>query len=273
MKRSNNIIVSLILVLLIVVFVSKALQNSYSQIESKQLAKKKIDKVVLQQHSNELQKNNDVKTDKNKLKVIVIDPAHGSKANLEKEPIAPNSNEIKIKDDGGTEGVISKTPEYLINMAVAVKLKESLENRGYTVKMTKTSNLQIPGNIERAQIGNKENASLVIRIYADSNENPSVKGASVLIPEAVNENTRTIKDSSARYGAIILDTLAKEVSMQNKGLIKRSDITEFNWSKVPIVLVQMGFLSNPEEDKLLNTASYQDKIAKALSDGIDKGIR
>jgi N-acetylmuramoyl-L-alanine amidase len=42
---------------------------------------------------------------------------------------------------------------------------------------------------------------------------------------------------------------------------------------VPVVLVEMGFLSNPEEDKLLTSQAYEDKLAKGLADGISEAIK
>ena len=50
--------------------------------------------------------------------------------------------------------------------------------------------------------------------------------------------------------------------MKNRGVVERTDLTGFNWSKVPVILVETGFLSNPQEDKLLNSEEYQNKIAK-----------
>ena len=60
--------------------------------------------------------------------------------------------------------------------------------------------------------------------------------------------------------------------MYNRGVIERSDLTGFNWSKVPVVLIEMGFLSNPEEDNLLNSDSYQEKLAQGLYKGILKAL-
>ena len=114
--------------------------------------------------------------------VIVIDPGHASVTSTEKEQQAPGSNIMKIKEPGGAQGIKTKTPEYLVNMAVAVRLKSLLEKKGYTVIMTKTQNKQMLGNIARAKVGNIAKADLVIRIHADSNNNSSVKGASMLVP-------------------------------------------------------------------------------------------
>lgn len=201
---------------------------------------------------------------------IVLDPGHASNANLEKEKLSPESNVLKIKDGGGAEGVITKTPEYKICMNIALKIKEELNTKGFNVIMTKEDNSLSLGNIERAEIGNKNNANLLIRIHADSADVSSVKGASILIPEPISPNTKAIYDKSKLYGKTIIDTFCEETNAKNRGVSERSDMTGFNWSKVPVVLVELGFLSNPEEDKLLSSTDYQDKCANALSKAIEK---
>lgn len=209
---------------------------------------------------------------KNK-KVIVIDPGHANRSNLEKEPLAPGSSVMKIKDGGGAQGVATGTPEYRVNMNVAVKLKTILQNKGYTVVMTKTQDSQSLGNVERANIGNNANAALVIRIHADSSTNTSAKGASMLVPAPINNGTKVIYSASKSYGRTVLNTLVQEVGMVNRGVTEHSDMTGFNWSKVPVILVEMGFLSNSIEDRLLSSQAYEDKIAKALADGIAIAIK
>ncbi|WP_242863933.1 N-acetylmuramoyl-L-alanine amidase family protein [Clostridium tepidiprofundi] len=204
-------------------------------------------------------------------KVIVIDPGHADHPNLEKEPIAPGSKTMKIKDGGGTRGTFTKTPEYVVAMKVAKKLKTLLEQKGFTVIMTKTDNSVSLGNVERAEIGNKANAALVIRIHADGAANASAHGASMLVP-ALTKCTAPIYDESKRCGKIVIDTLTKEVGMYNRGVVYRKDITGFNWSKVPVILIEMGFMTNEQEDHLLNSPDYQDSIAKGLADGIQKAL-
>ena len=203
--------------------------------------------------------------------VIVIDPGHASVTSSEKEPQAPGSSIMKVKEPGGAQGINTKTPEYVVNMEVAVRLKALLEEKGYTVIMTKTEYTQMLGNIARAEVGNKAKADLVIRIHADSSDNSSAKGASMLVP-ADTVNTDPIYKISKKYGEIVLNNLINSIGMKNRGIVERDDITGFNWSKVPVILVEMGFQSNVEEDKLLSTGTYQDKLAKALSEGIDKAL-
>lgn len=207
--------------------------------------------------------------DENSKKVIVIDPGHASHSNLEKEEQSPGSGIMKIKDGGGAQGNTTGTPEYVVNMNVAVKLKALLEAQNYTVIMTKTSNDVSLGNIERANIGNDNNASLVIRIHCDSAENTSASGASMLVPAKIGYAS-AISDISRKYGETVLSSLVESAGMKNRGISVRDDMTGFNWSKVPVILVEMGFMSNPEEDKLLSDEGYQNKLAQGLCNGIVK---
>ncbi|WP_244834529.1 N-acetylmuramoyl-L-alanine amidase [Clostridium sp. BJN0001] len=214
---------------------------------------------------------NDKKSEKNNpsKRVIVIDPGHGVNGNKGMEKQSPDSNKMKIKDPGGAQGNTTGTPEYRVNLKVALKLKNLLEQNGMTVVMTKNTEKEAPGNIERAEVGNKNNAALEIRIHCDSSTNSKASGASMLVPDEIGY-VKNAASLSNRYGETILNTVVSEVGMHNRGVVKRNDMTGFNWSKVPVVLIEMGFMSNTTEDKLLSTDNYQNKLAKGLCDGIIK---
>lgn len=214
--------------------------------------------------------NSKEETVKNK-KVIVIDPGHSSRGNNGQERQSPDSNVLKIKDPGGAQGIVSKTPEYAINMKVALKLKVLLEKDNYKVIMTKTQHNENPGNVDRAEVGNANKADLVIRIHCDSSDNQKVQGASMLVPGKAGYG-KDISDVSKKYGQTILESLVNECKMSNKGVVVRNDLTGFNWSKVPVVLVEMGFMSNPKEDQMLNDEAYQNKLAQGLFKGIKKAV-
>ncbi len=200
-------------------------------------------------------------------KTVVIDPGHSSNGNKGMEKQSPDSDVMKIKDPGGTEGIYTKTPEYVVAMSVSKKLKSLLEQHNVTVIMTKTQDAESPGNIERAEIGNNNNADLAIRIHCDSADSQSARGASMLTPAPVGY-AKDISTISKTYGQIILQDLVSTAGMNNRGVVERNDLTGFNWSKVPVVLVEMGFMSNKEEDQLLNDDSYQEKLAEGLCKGI-----
>lgn len=248
------------LIVLILVIITTTTVVACGETSSKHQVNSKIVSVI----NNQKTKDN---------KTIVIDPGHSNKANLQEEALSPGSSVMKVKDGGGAQGIITKTPEYLINMEVSLKLRYLLMQRGYTIIMTKTDNSLSLGNIERAEIGNKADANLVIRIHCDANDNSSAKGASVLVPKVINSNTKAIYKESLRCGTIVLNNLTSEVGMVKRGVIPQGDMTGFNWSKVPVILVEMGFQSNAAEDKLLSMDDYQNKLAKGLADGISNSIK
>jgi N-acetylmuramoyl-L-alanine amidase len=206
-------------------------------------------------------------------KVIVIDPGHGVEVNMEKEPLAPGSSKLRVKAPVGAIGVFTKTPEYQIDWDVALKLKGILENKGFTVVMTKNNIAENPSGIERAEIGNKANARLVVRIHADSFKDSSVQGTSVLAPDAIDESRKSLSSESSRCANIILNVMANKAGVKDRGVVLRDDLTAFNWSNVPTLLIEMGFLSNKDEDMMLNREEYQDKLADAIADGIEEAVK
>lgn len=248
---------------------SKAIEQETVKPVDKQDSESTKNKKLEENITAQAQKPEEVKIKK----TIVLDPGHANRSNLEKEPLAPGSKELKIKDGGGAAGIVTRTPEYKINMEVALKLKPLLEQKGLTVIMTKAENSQSLGNVDRAEIWNKANADLVVRIHADSSESSVIRGASMLVPAPINENTKAIYEQSKKYGQSILSSVVSKVGMANRGVVERKDMTGFNWSKVPVVLIEMGFLSNKEEDKLLSSQEYQDKIAKAMAEAITNAVK
>lgn len=204
---------------------------------------------------------------------ILVDPGHGKKVNMKLEKMAPWSNIKAIKSPIGAVGSYSNTPEYQINLEVGIKLKDILLKKGYNVVMSKTNLEDNPSGIERAEIGNKVNAALAVRIHADSFKDSSIKGTSILVPSPVNDDMKKISGESERCGQIIMGNLVKRAGVKSRGIIKRKDLTTFNWSKVPTILIEMGFLSNKEEDTLLNNDEYQNKIATAIAEGIEEAFK
>jgi N-acetylmuramoyl-L-alanine amidase len=205
-------------------------------------------------------------------KIVVIDPGHSSNGNRGMEKQSPDSDIMKIKDPGGAQGISTNVPEYVVAMKVSLKLKNLLEQHNITVIMTKTEDAESPGNIERAEIGNVNNANLAIRIHCDSADAQSAKGASMLVPAPIGY-AKNISGISKKYGQVILNDLVSAAGMSNRGVIERKDLTGFNWSKVPVVLVEMGFMSNTQEDRLLNDDSYQNKLSQGLCNGIVEALQ
>lgn len=204
---------------------------------------------------------------------IVVDPGHDLRANLSTEPIGPGSKRRKIKDGGGTRGVVTGVPEHRVNLQISLLLRDELKRRGYCVTMTRTkSSGRSMGNVARARIANRARAALFVRIHADGSTDRSRRGTSVLYPALRRGWTDDVLPESRVAARVIQRTLVRALGSRDLGTVARSDITGFNWSNVPVVLVEVGFLSNPREDRLLTSRRYQRRVARGLAEGID-GVR
>ena len=199
--------------------------------------------------------------------VVVIDAGHQAHADLKPEPIGPGSKTTKPAVAGGTSGVSTHAPESLINLRVALRLRKALQARGIKVIMVRTSqNVDIP-NSKRAKMANAAHAGLLIRLHCDGASSSSVAGLLTLVPGR-NAWTGPILSASARAGRDIHAAAITATGARNRGITPRSDMSGFNWSKVPSVIVEMGLMTNPAEDRRLSTASYQQKLADGMAAGI-----
>ncbi|MGL5414764.1 MAG: N-acetylmuramoyl-L-alanine amidase [Clostridium sp.] len=201
---------------------------------------------------------------------ILIDPGHSKNPSKGVEKISPNGNETKLKDTSGAMGETTKVPEYNIVMEIALKLEKELLNKNYNVFLTRREVNEALSNIERAEEGNRLNADLVIKLHCDSATAKEAKGASMLIPKEKGYISKSVEEKSKEYGKVVLEEYIKETSLNNRGLIYRDDLTGFNWSKVPIILLEMGFLSNKNDETYLTQEQSKECIVKGISNGIDK---
>lgn len=203
---------------------------------------------------------------KNEQYIICIDPGHQTKGDMSEEPVAPGSSEKKFKVSWGTQGVATKIPEYELTLSASKILKKDLEQMGFKVIMTRETNDVNITNSERAIFANDNNADLVIRIHADGSDDSSTTGASLHIPSQDSQYTSKIYPESNECAKLI-SLQMKQDGFKVNSIYQRSDLTGFNWSKVPVVLVEMGFMSNPEEDQKMAETSYQEKMMKSVADG------
>lgn len=197
---------------------------------------------------------------------ICIDAGHQKKGNPQTEPISPGARIKKAKVSSGTTGISTKVPEYKLNLSVALKLQALLKSKGFRVVMTRETNDVNVSNIERAEIGNNVRADLSVRIHADGSTNKNKHGISVLYP--ASSITKNINKVSKIAAADILKEVVFETSAKSLGITPRTDLTGFNWTKVPSILIEAGFMTNTNEDKMLEREDYQNKIVN----GIEKGI-
>jgi len=203
---------------------------------------------------------------------ICIDAGHGktTKSNNKKEPIAPGSKIMKAATASGTSGVYTKISEESLNLTVSMKLKKALSEQGAKIIMIRETSKCDLTNVERTKLWNSSGADLTIRIHANGINDSKVSGVLMMIPGDKYIKDKEILENSARAGQYILDGVLKNTKAKSRGTIKSTELTGFNWSEIPVLLLEMGFMTNPQEDKLLNSDAYQNKIVLGIVEGLEK---
>lgn len=245
-------------------------EQPYSAEATTKVASVKTEPVENNLAQNQISKTKQAPVIKEKQRpLICIEAGHQRKANSELEPIAPGSKTKKEKVSSGTEGITTKKPEYELTLEVALKLEKALKPN-YDVLMIRRSNDVNISNSKRAQICNEAHADVMIRLHADGNNNHNMHGMALFYPAPNNEYTQKISQPSLLVAQMLEKQLQSETNAKSNGIKQRSDLTGFNWIKVPSVLIEMGFMSNHKEDILMSDPHYQDKIVAGIKKGLDE---
>ena len=109
--------------------------------------------------------------------LVAVDAGHQQAGNPEKEPVGPGATEMKAKVSPGTRGAATGRPEYVLNLELALRLRDELRKRGYAVLMTRETHDVNLSNRERAEMANAARAAAFIRIHADGSEKEAENGA------------------------------------------------------------------------------------------------
>lgn len=246
------------------------------QVEQKQEevpAEEKKEESTPAQPAEQPVQNNEQKVESNEKQgkfLVVIDPGHQQKANLNLEPIGPGATTQKYKVTDGTTGVVTKKREAVLVLEMAFVLKEKLEAKGMQVLMTRTSQDVDISNKERATLANDHKANLFLRLHADGSENPNQSGFAVLTPAEGSPYTKEIYAESLQISQTIVKKMRENQQVKVNGIKFRDDLSGFNWSKVPGVLLELGFMSNHEEDKKLSDPQYVNSLLQSVTDSIDE---
>lgn len=177
-------------------------------------------------------------------KKIVIDPGHGGSN--------PGAVRYDLRESDN-------------NLAVGLKVKKLLEDQGATVVMTRTSDAAVAKTgaalkdelQARVDIAHNNGADALISIHTNSNENTAIKGAM----------TFYYHDTSKALAKTVQDQLVKATGAADKG-IDHGNFLVLRNSKIPAILVEMGFITNYEEAMKLNEDAYRNKMAAGIASGI-----
>ncbi len=195
--------------------------------------------------------------------VIGIDPGHQAHGNSQKEAVAPGSREKKAKVSSGTDGVVTDIPEYITVLEISFQLRDALLAEGAEVYMTREEHDVDISNQERAKMMNDLGCDLVLRIHCDGADSSRANGIGLYVNESF-----PISEASYAAAEAILPRMCEATGAKERGIFESDSYTGLNWSEVPCILVECGFMSNPREDELLNTPEYQRLLARGMVEGI-----
>ncbi len=191
------------------------------------------------------------------VKVIVLDPGHGGK-------------------DVGAVGKLHQ--EKNLSLRLAQKVKVLLDKVGYKVVLTRTYDTAL-GLPERAAFANKQDASLFLSLHMNA-ATPSVRGIeSYALTPAGAASTNSTQIEATRYAGNAFDAnnmalafrlqrgMLTRTSAEDRG-VKRARFAVLRDIQCPAVLLEVGFISHPDEEKLLGTDAHLDKLALGIAEGI-----
>lgn len=172
---------------------------------------------------------------------IVVDPGHGG-------------------SDPGTIGY-QGTFEKDVNLAIAMYLGEFLTQAGARVVYTRDSDVYV-SIFERPAIATEANADLFISVHANSHiQRGTARGTETLY--------RAKDPASELLARTVQDEVVKAITLVNRRIWSRDDLAVFNQTKIPAIMVEVGFLDHPDEELLLRAPGFQ----KVAAQGIYNGIR
>lgn len=163
---------------------------------------------------------------------------------------------------GNDPGAIgsSGTKEKDINLAVAKKLGELLKAEGISVQLTRLLDTTLELS-DRVEIANKTSADYFISIHCNSASSPTANGVETYCYKFGGEGEKLAK--------AVQEELVKATGLFNRG-VKEGNFQVIRETKMPAILIELAFISNPNEEKLLNTPQFQSKCAIAIMKGVKK---
>ena len=200
---------------------------------------------------------------------VLLDAGHGCSGNyVEPKYKGASDSEVTYENSSkGATGVVTKKREGDLTLEIALKLQKKLQNLGADVLMIRTKKTTPMSLVQRAEYGNKHKVDLAFRIHADGLDDQSVNGASTLYPSAEHINNK-IAEKSKNIASIIQREYIKSTGLADRGTVERNDLVGFNFTTVPSILLELGFMTNPEEDRKMSDKKFQEKMVDGITNGM-----
>lgn len=198
---------------------------------------------------------------------ICIDPGHQLHADSRLEPVSPfDRTEKKARTAGGAQGITTRVRESERNLEIALALAEVLRACGAEVLLTREVEDVTLSNIDRARMANDFQADVFLRLHCNKSDNPKRRGLRIYVPIiSANRFYDTKKAQMQAWGEALGALMVEESGAPSYGVGADNRYTGSNWSQMPTFLIEMGYMSNADDDVLLATAEYQQGIIRGIA--------
>ena len=201
---------------------------------------------------------------------VCVDPGHQRSTQVETVPLMPGGEQTTTTRVGMAKGVETKRRESQLTLEIGMKLRNAMLSEGAAVITTRDKQDTFVGMLERADIPNSANADFVLRLHCNSRTgNDQVQGIEVYCPlgstyaQAVADRTEY-----KQMGETMLEAM-QQLTGQDKGAcILNNTYVGNNWSQMPSFLIEMGYMTNMEEDLLLSHPIYQERLVQGMVEGV-----
>jgi N-acetylmuramoyl-L-alanine amidase len=208
---------------------------------------------------------------------VCVDPGHQAKPDWRPEPVWPGAERTKPRCAPGTRGLLTRRPEHQITLEVSLLLATELRARGARVTLTRDEPDASISNSERALLAGEVGADVALRIHCDGVRRAArpfglfFRGSLTLVPGRAHLD-RALHRDSRHIAERLHPALLRATGFRDRGIAERDDLAGFNWSPVPVVLLELGYLTNPWEERQLTRTDAQRRIATELSEALCPGI-
>ena len=205
--------------------------------------------------------------------VVCIDPGHQEDAIPTKEPKGPGIPGYTTGSNGMAQGRTTMRKEDIVCLEMGMMLRDLLISEGATVVMTREVNSGFYSNLDRCRVAEESGAHIMLRLHCDTSANRKKQGLSIYGP-LNSEYAQAVcsKDEYRYLGTLLLNEMKKAGGYEltdKTGFVTLSDgFVGNNWAKMLCFLVEMGFMSNPEEDQKLASPEYQMILARGMVEGV-----
>ena len=136
--------------------------------------------------------------------------------------------------------------------------------------MVRTTHEVNISNAERAAVANDAGADAFIRIHANGAADSGVHGAMTLCQTPSNPYNGALYEESRKLSDCVLNAFVEKTGAKKQRVWETDTMSGINWAMVPTTIVEMGYMSNPEEDQKMASAEYQKLMAEGMANGIDR---